>query len=612
MKLPKIGDIVAGRYEVERVVARGGMGMVYAAKQRPIGRLVAMKVILPDEDRLEKLTGRFRREVELAMQLRHPNVVEIYDFGRDEDGLFYLVMEYLEGLDLKELLETTGPLPLSRASEITLQILDALSEAHANEIVHRDLKPSNIFVTRAGRRTDFVKLLDFGVAKSLAQNATDLTQTGQIVGSLHYMSPENFIAEGVNYTADVYAAGLIFLEMLLGQRVMQGTNTAQLLMLHLNHQIKIPPPFAGTPLEPVILRACARDPKQRYPNAESMYDALEAALQGLDLSAQVDEVEAARYVAVIDAEGSDLDHMAESMRRAAELSENSGSEDPVTIAAKLVDASTDFENAKTTLTPSQPQTRGHYRTPAGPGADDRDVPGVGVSPHADNATVASALPERNSTASIEDQAPAEPRRSETTFTTADESSDGLPAWAPWAAVGLVIVLTIVGVVLLFQDDAPNDVVEIQADEVEQTSESFEFTETKTPPILDTPDEDPVEVEMPEDEEPRPVEKTSVFVQIETNPRGAAVEMDGRKIGKTPMRIELDREEATLEFSRRGYRSRETVVSRQDADDGISIELEEIPREKKVRKDPVKDRPRDDSPKDEKKDLDDILKVGKFE
>lgn len=607
MKLPKIGDVVAERYEVDRVIARGGMGMVYAAKQRPIGRLVAMKVILPDEDRIEKLTGRFRREVELAMKLRHPNVVEIYDFGRDRDGLFYLVMEYLEGVDLKMLLQGSGPLSLGRASEIALQVLDALSEAHAEEIVHRDLKPSNIFITRAGRRTDFVKLLDFGVAKSLGQNATELTQTGQIVGSLHYMSPENFIAEGVNYTADVYAAGLILLEMLLGQRVMQGANTAQLLMLHLNHEIQVPPPFAGTPLQPVILKACARDPDDRYPDAAAFYDALEASLSGLDMNLAVDPTVAPSYVAMLDAEGSDLDHMARSMQRAAEYSSKSGSNpgDAATVAAALLDELDPMEHVKTTLTPSQPASRADVDNPDATLRDDHAP--VGVSPSPDDATLAHRLPA--------DDVSTNSATFSTTGLTSEPASKGLPSWAPWAALAVVAVLFI-GALAIFFNDPDEPATDLAEDEmVMEVSSDPSEARQKTSDDIDAPEK----IEKPEEKAEKPA---PVFVRVNSEPGGATVTMGGDKVGQTPVLVQLEGESAALGIEREGYESEQAEISRQDAAEGVTITLEKVPEEKPLSKreagqtEPKKDPPREDPVKDEEgkgdTNMDDILKIGKFE
>lgn len=599
MKLPKIGDVVAGRYKIERVIARGGMGIVFAATQMPLGRIVALKVIIPTVDRNERLAGRFRREVELAMQLRHPNVVEIYDFGRDEFGGFYLVMEHLEGLDLKALLGQTGGLNFGRASEITLQTLDALSEAHDNSIIHRDLKPSNIFVTRAGRRTDFVKLLDFGVAKSLTEHASDLTQTGQVIGSLHYMSPENFIGEGVSYQADVYAMGLIFLEMLLGQRVVQGTNTAQLLMLHLNHQIRVPPPFAGTVLESVILRACARQPEQRFQNAAQMYDALEAAAEQLEPSLKVDPAVAPKYLALIDSENADLDEMAASMRKSA--SELSNSNDRIarveTIAAELIEEPEDFvpdELAKTTMTPP-PRSRGNLEQDIGHASED--------------ATIARALPgdARRPTTDTAGVSVTEPPKKKSVF-------------LPWLAVLTLIVVSIIAVVVFISEDVGSSEESVELDVNSQQPRD----PVETDPAPEIPPEDTMvfEEDLAND--------APVVVNVGSMPVGAIVKEDGEQLGMTPLEITVDADARVLSVEKEGFEPKSIEVTRQDGEGGVNILLEAIEKKsaQPVRASEQKDsrkatkpengssrRKNDESKQEkeeEKKSLDDILKMGKFE
>ncbi len=278
-KFPSIGDTLLGRYRLTGVLARGGMGMVFVGTQLSMDREVAIKMVLPHMTDRQEVMRRFEREVHLAKQMRHPNVVELYDFGRTEDGLLYLVMEYMRGEDLKSAMKKRGPMPVSEAGHIALQVLDALSVAHAAGIVHRDLKPSNVFLTSIGRHTDFAKLLDFGVAKSLVQDDTDLTQQGRMFGTSSYMAPEMFVTQAVDLSIDVYAMGVIFLEMLIGQKVFRGTTAAENMVLHLRKGVTVPPVFEGTPLGRFLARATARRAANRYQDASAMLEALEEALQ---------------------------------------------------------------------------------------------------------------------------------------------------------------------------------------------------------------------------------------------------------------------------------------------------------------------------------------------
>lgn len=278
IRFPEIGDTIVQRYRLESVVAKGGMGIVCLARQLSMDREVAIKMVLPQTADDETTLARFEREVHLAKQLRHPNVVELYDFGRTEGGVLYLVMELLSGQDLKQRLASDGRMSVEAAGHIALQVLDALSVAHERGIVHRDLKPSNVFITRLGRHGDFVKLLDFGIAKSLSKDETELTAAGQMCGTSAYMSPEMFISDALGLTVDVYAMGLLFLEMLVGEKIFQGSTTAENMVLHLKRGVELPAVVRNTPLGHVLTKATSRRPSNRYPSAHEMLEALETAL----------------------------------------------------------------------------------------------------------------------------------------------------------------------------------------------------------------------------------------------------------------------------------------------------------------------------------------------
>src|ERR1051325_3020567 len=212
---PLIGVIVAEKYRLEAKLGEGGMGAVYRATRLMIGDEVAVK-ILHSEQHDPKASERFRREAQAAARLKHPNAVNIYDFGVTDDGLQYLVMEFLEGESLRKIIKQQGPLPCSTAAEILSQVCAGLDEAHRHHIIHRDIKPDNIIinVTVTGIR---VKVLDFGIAKIYDHTASSLTQTGNVLGTPHYMSPEQCIGEELDSRADVYSLGVVLYEMLTGR-----------------------------------------------------------------------------------------------------------------------------------------------------------------------------------------------------------------------------------------------------------------------------------------------------------------------------------------------------------------------------------------------------------
>ncbi len=277
LKMPDIGDKLDGRYLIQSVLATGGMGVVLRAEQLPMKRPVAIKLLHPHiAAGNDKLVGRFEQEVRLAKLLNHPNTIRLYDFGESREGLVFVAMEYLDGVDLKRLVAEEGCLPLGRAVDITRQMLDGLAEAHSHDFIHRDLKPSNVFISENRRGQDFVKLLDFGIAKSLDGSELDLTASGSICGTPGYVAPEYLRSEPLRKASDVYAVGLMLLEMILGQRVFKGDSPVQTMMMHLQIDPDIPPEIAKTPLAPIIRKATTKNPDERYQDADQMLQAIEA------------------------------------------------------------------------------------------------------------------------------------------------------------------------------------------------------------------------------------------------------------------------------------------------------------------------------------------------
>ena len=215
-----IGRVIDGRFRIDRTIGQGGMGRVYLATQLSLGQRVAVKVILPERESGEIAVQRFHREAKATTRLTSPHVVRVYDFGVDaETSAPYLVMEYLEGKTLAALLRSEGALRPRRAAAIAAQVARALVEAEARSIVHRDIKPDNIFLVANADQPDFVKVMDFGVARSVAgtpDSLASVTHGGNIVGTPAYMSPEQITGKPVDTRSDLYAVGCLIHEMLVG------------------------------------------------------------------------------------------------------------------------------------------------------------------------------------------------------------------------------------------------------------------------------------------------------------------------------------------------------------------------------------------------------------
>jgi eukaryotic-like serine/threonine-protein kinase len=278
------GTILAKRYELTEEIGRGGFGMVYRARQLNMDRAVAVKILPPKFMSIPDVAERFRREARLASRLRHPNTITVHDYGKQENLLF-IVMELLEGEDLADVLMRKPKLPMDRILHIGRQVLKSLREAHEHKIIHRDLKPENIFLTRVGGEEDFVKVLDFGIAKlTMPEVATDseqpqrkLTMSGSTVGTPTYMSPEQAAGEEVDGRTDLYALGVILYEMACGRPPFRDDNPVKVMRSHLFEEIPRFPkgPLRDSRFEAVIMRALEKDAEDRMPSAREFLKALE-------------------------------------------------------------------------------------------------------------------------------------------------------------------------------------------------------------------------------------------------------------------------------------------------------------------------------------------------
>ena len=281
---PLIGRTIGGRFKVTALIARGGMGKVYRAEQSPLGRICALKVLNPSYagEHDPEFHKRFFLEASIASKLTHPNTVTIFDYGRTDDEIYYMAMEYLEGQTLHRAIRDAGHLPEERATHIARQMCRALREAHALGVIHRDLKPANIFLVQHGDEADFVKVLDFGLVKNVADKGEDLTQTGMFMGSPKYMAPEQIRGDPVDARTDVYALGIILYEMLTGKVPFDRATSVNILMAHVHDEA--PPMREVNPniqvsqaAEAAVLGCMAKDPEQRF---RSMGDVLEALKKG--------------------------------------------------------------------------------------------------------------------------------------------------------------------------------------------------------------------------------------------------------------------------------------------------------------------------------------------
>ncbi len=268
------GQRINDRYEIIRSIGEGGMANVYLGYDTILDRNVAIKILRGDLSNDEKFVRRFQREALSASSLAHPNIVEMYDVGED-DGLYYIVMEYVEGKTLKQLLKKRGSLTLSEAIDIMLQLTDGMAHAHDSYIIHRDLKPQNIMIKDDGQ----IKITDFGIAMAL--NSTQLTQTNSVMGSVHYLPPEQASGKGSTIKSDIYSMGIIFYELLTGSLPFRGDNAVEIALKHMRDplpSLREENPAIPQSIENIILKATAKNPKNRYDDARSMHEDLLTAL----------------------------------------------------------------------------------------------------------------------------------------------------------------------------------------------------------------------------------------------------------------------------------------------------------------------------------------------
>lgn len=267
-----------GQYQLSRLLGSGGMGEVYLAEHTLLKRPCAIKIIRPDRATDPEALARFEREVRATSRLTHWNTVEIFDYGRAEDGTFYYVMEYLPGMNLDQLVSMHGPLPAERVIYLLAQICDALREAHESGLIHRDIKPANIFSAHRGGLFDVIKLLDFGLARPLSSvQDSGLTQQGKITGSPLFTSPEQAVGDPADERSDIYSLGAVAWWLLTGRALFDNDNPLKILVAHAKEAPVSPSDLVdGIPpeLERIVMQCLEKKPDDRYQSAADLRDAL--------------------------------------------------------------------------------------------------------------------------------------------------------------------------------------------------------------------------------------------------------------------------------------------------------------------------------------------------
>ena len=269
------GQKINDRYEIIKSIGEGGMANVYLAKDTILDRQVAVKVLRGDLSTDEKFIRRFQREALSVSNLSHPNIVEVYDVG-EEDGQYYIVMEYIEGKTLKQLLYKRGALTLPEVIDIMTQLTDGLAHAHEAYIIHRDIKPQNIMIEDNGT----IKITDFGIA--MAVNATQFTQTNSVMGTVHYLPPEQANGKSATVKSDIYSLGILMYELLTGSVPFKGDNAVEIALKHMKEKlpsIRKQNPLIPQSVENIVIKACAKNPRNRYDTVKEMHDDIVSAME---------------------------------------------------------------------------------------------------------------------------------------------------------------------------------------------------------------------------------------------------------------------------------------------------------------------------------------------
>jgi serine/threonine protein kinase len=283
MQDPLIGSTLAGNYQIQSLLGTGGMGVVYKARHGLMDRIVAIKMLQAQLVSDSLSVARFHQESKAASRINHPNVITIHDFGISAQGLPYIVMDYLNGEPLSDAIRESGQISVDRTLKIAMQTCDALAQAHKQGVVHRDLKPGNIVLTTFNEDKDYVKVVDFGVAKLMNQDGQRLTQAGEVCGSPVYMSPEQCMGQELDARSDIYSMGIVLYETLTGKLPILGKTMVDTMSKHCSEmppsfKVSRPDLYIPERLEAIVFKALAKDPADRQQSMDELKSDLESAI----------------------------------------------------------------------------------------------------------------------------------------------------------------------------------------------------------------------------------------------------------------------------------------------------------------------------------------------
>lgn len=596
--LPEIGDVLDGTYKVEKLIGTGGFGAVYLARQLSMDRKVALKILVANAMNVEEMIERFRREVMACRNLGHPNTIRIYDFRDRPDGILYYTMEYVNGPTLKDIIKEDGPLPEQRVAHILKQICKSLAEAHSFGIVHRDLKPANIMLADIAGETDFVKVVDFGIAKIVDDGSEDrdqLTNAGVLVGTLNYMSPEQIQGGEIGPVSDLYALGLIAIEMLMGQSVFAGTGRWEVLHKQISDEpVDIPDVVLKSAIGGVLQKTLKKTASERYASAEELLNALNSlnnlkdtpliAVDNLPV-ADVEPASAAPTSGPHDIQANPVESeppLPEPVRpntgsmRTTTLDEPTGPED-APVDEPFSEAPTSLHDSGVSPNPlhdtgSQPQQPA-VQTP------DRQpmvspISGQHTMQQADRQPRISPLPNQGFAPGDTDMGPA------------PTSNKGLIAVA-----AILVILVVVGIGIATQLGG-DDPVEPTDGPITPTKVSDPVANAEpTPPELDN-----IIEELPtQDAEPEAKAVPTKTVRLLTPGVKAQVFEGEELIGETPLRFPVGAEK-TFTLKAEGYEEQSVSLSNQ-SDEIVDIRLQRISVASKDPKPKSNDKPKtEDKPK----------------
>ena len=500
---PLLGAHV-GNYEVREKLGEGGMGAVYLAEHPRIGKKVALKILHSEFSANEEVVERFFNEAKAVNDIQHPNIVDIIDFGelRDESGgkIVYFIMEFLDGQPLNKVIRREAPLPTPRALHIASQIADALAASHRNQIVHRDLKPDNVALLQRQREQDFVKVLDFGIAKLTGdQQISHRTRTGMVMGTPAYMSPEQCEGKGqIDHRTDCYALGILLYEMLTGRVPFQGEGYGEVLVQHLTQVPQRPASLVPTIdafVEAVCMKALEKRPDDRFPTMDEMRQALQ---------------DPRGYV--------------EARGGLAAFAGPGASASAPGAPTKVLNPSASQPYAAPT--PGTPYPGQGITPPPGQVSPATPYPGHGMTPPPGQVPPATPYPGHGMT----------PPPGQVTAANADKGRKfGSPVVIGLAALGALVVVG-GGWMVMSGGSAP-------AAAEDEPIDAGVMADAEPPPDAAV---EMVEA-LPPDAAPEPEEPEMVIIAIDSTPSGASIFLGDERVGETPHRLEVEKGDEPLEF-----------------------------------------------------------------